>query len=117
MAIVRGKLADIITIPATVGSLYANPAATTSFVKGFTLFNGNTTAETVKLYNVPDSTGSLGAAAVANQFLEISLAPLETFVFEFPADGAVLVDTNDSIQGLTNTASKVTFQIHGVKDI
>jgi hypothetical protein len=117
MAITRGRLAEIQTIPSTVGSLYANPSATKSFIKGLTLFNSNTTAETVKLYRVPDSTGSLGTAAVTNQFLEISIAPLETFVLEFPGDGTVLEDTNDSIQGVTTTASKVTVQIHGVKDV
>lgn len=117
MAITRGRLADIQTIPSTAGSLYANPTSTKSFVKGITLFNSNTTAEIVKLYQVPDSTGSLGTAAVTNQFLEVSLASLETFVFEFPGDGAVLEDTNDAIFGVTTTASKVTVQIHGVKDV
>jgi hypothetical protein len=117
MTITRGRLINPTTLPSTVGSIYANPSATKSFVKGITLFNSNTTAETVKLYNVPDSTGSLGTAALANQFLEISLAALETFIFEFPGDGAVLEDTNDSIQGVTTTASKVTVQIHGVKDV
>lgn len=117
MAITRGRLADIQTLPSTVGSLYANPASTKTFVKGITLFNSNTTAETVKLYRVPDSSGSLGTPGVTNQFLEISLASLETFVFEFPGDGAVLEDTNDSIQGVTTTASKVTVQIHGVKEM
>jgi hypothetical protein len=117
MAVIHGRLADIQAIPATTGSLYANPVSTKSFVKGFTLFNNNTTAETVKRYNVPDSTGSLGTAALANQFLEISLASLETFIFEFPGDGAVMEDTNDSIQGVTTTDSKVTVQIHGVQDV
>jgi hypothetical protein len=54
---------------------------------------------------------------VTNQFLEVSLASLETFVFEVPDDGIVLSDTNDSIQAVTTTASKVTIQIHGVKDV
>jgi hypothetical protein len=116
MAITRGRLVDIQTIPSTVGSLYANPSSTKTFVKGLTLFNSNTTTETVKLYRVPDSTGSLGTAAVTNQFLEIALASKETFIFEFPGDGAVLEDQNDSIQGVTTTASVVTVQIHGVKE-
>jgi hypothetical protein len=117
MTITRGKLADIQTIPSTVGSVYSNPSSTKTFVFGVTLFNSNTTAETVKLYMVPDSGGSLGTAAVTNQFLEVSLASLETFVFEVPDDGIVLSDTNDSIQAVTTTASKVTIQIHGVKDV
>lgn len=116
MAITRGRLADIQTVPSTAGSLYSNPASTKTFIKGVTLFNSNTTAETVKLYVVPDSGGSVGTAAVTNQVLEVSLASLETFIFEFPDDGAVLQDTNDSLQGVTTTASKVTVMVHGVKD-
>jgi hypothetical protein len=117
MAITRGKLADIQYVASSAGSIYANPGSTLTFISGFTLFNGNTTAETVKLYNVPDSGGSLGTAGVSNQFLEISLASLETFVFEAPSDGIVLSDTNDSIQAVTTTASKVTVMVHGTKDV
>jgi hypothetical protein len=117
MAISRGKLADIQYVASSAGSIYANPASTKTFIAGFTLFNGNTTTETVKLYNVPDSGGSLGTAGVSNQFLEIRLASLETFVFEAPSDGIVLTDTNDSIQASTTTASKVTVIIHGTKDV
>jgi hypothetical protein len=117
MAITRGRLADIQTIPSTVGSIYSNPASTITFVSGFTLFNSNTTAETVKLHNVPDSGGSVGTATVTNQFLELSLAAGETFIYEAPSDGIVLEDTNDSIQAVTTTASKVTVMIHGVRNI
>jgi hypothetical protein len=117
MAITRGRLADITTIASTVGSIYANPASTKTFISGFTLFNSNNTSETVKLYNVPDSTGSLGTAAVTNQFLEITLVTLETFIYEVPPDGIVLSDTNDAIFAVANTASKVTVMIHGTKDV
>lgn len=115
--VTHGKLADIQTLPSTVGSIYANPASTETFIKGFTLFNSNTTSETVKLYVVPDSGGSLGTAALTNQFLEISLSSKETFVFDTPGDGIVLSDTNDSIQGVTTTASKVTVIIHGLTEV
>lgn len=116
MAIIRGRLANISTLPSTVGSIYSNPGSTKTFIKGITLYNSNTSTETVKLYNVPDSGGSVGTAAETNQFLEIALASKEAFMFEFPGDGAVLEDVNDSIQGVTTTASKVTYQFHGVKD-
>jgi hypothetical protein len=117
MTIIHGRLADIQTIPSTAGSIYTNSSATETFVKGITLFNSNVTAETVKIYQVPAAGGTVGIASVTNQFLEISLASLETFVFELPGDGAVLENENDSIQGVTTTDSKVTIQIHGVKDV
>jgi hypothetical protein len=115
MSLARGKLADIQYVASSAGSLYANPGSTKSYIRGFTLFNGNTTTENVKLYNVPDSSGSLGTAGVSNQFTEIALLAKETLFIDLPHP-IVLTDTNDSIQGVTTTASKVTFQIHGDKD-
>lgn len=117
MTIVRGKLANIQTLPSTVESIYTNPASTETFVSGFTLFNSNTSAETVKLYAVPNSGGSIGTAADTNQFLDISLAAKETFIFQVPGDGIVLDGTNDTIQGFTTTASKVTVILHGAKEV
>jgi hypothetical protein len=116
MAIVRGKLADIAYISSTVGSVYANPAATKTFVKGWTLFNVGANSETVKIYNVPDSTGSLGTAGNGNQCFEVVLSSKETFVFDAPGDGIPLGDTNDSIQAVTTNASSVTIILHGLKD-
>lgn len=115
MALQRGKLADIQYIAISAGSIYANPASTKTYIRSLLLFNGNTTAETVKLYNVPDSAGSLGTAGAANQFLELSVGAKETveLPFQYPL---VLTDTNDSIQAVTDTASKVTVQITGDKD-
>jgi hypothetical protein len=116
MAVIHGKLADIQFIPSTAGSIYSNPVSTETFIAGFVLFNSGTTAETVKLYCVPDSTGSLGTAAAANQFLEISLSGKETFVFEAAGDGIPLSDTNDSIQAVTTTGNTVTVIISGLKE-
>ena len=117
MAIVRGRLANIQTIPNTAGSIYTNPASTITFVSGFTIYNTSSTSRVVKLYNVPDSTGSLGTAGLTNQFLEVSIAGYETFIFEAPSDGIVLADTNDSLQAVTSTSNDVTIMIHGTKDI
>jgi hypothetical protein len=117
MAIIRGKIGNIATLPTTVGAIYTNAASTRTFFKGVTLFNSGEAAETVRLYNVPNSGGSVGTAAATNQFLEIGLASKETFIFEFPGDGAVHENTNETIQGFTTTANTVTYQLHGVKDV
>jgi hypothetical protein len=116
MAITRGKLADIQYIASTAGSVYANPAATKSFLKGVTLFNVAGSSQTVKLFNVPDSGGSLGTAADANQCFEVVLATKESFAFDWPGDGLVLTDTNDSLQASSTNASSVTITLHGLKD-
>lgn len=109
------RLADIQYVSNTAASIYSNAASTKTFVKGFILYNNNTTTETVKLYNVPDSTGSVGTAGGANQFAEIQLATKETLVFGFDYP-MTLIDQNDSIQASTTTASQVTIQILGDKD-
>ena len=116
MAIIRGKLADIQYIASAAGSVYANPAATKTFIKGWTLFNVGANNETVKVYAVPDSTGTLGTAGDSNQCFEVTLATKETLTFEIPGDGIALGDTNDSIQAVTTNGSSVTIILHGVKD-
>lgn len=115
MALQYTKLADIQYIPSSAGSLYANPASTKSYIRGIVLFNGNTTTEVVKLHNVPDSAAALGTAGVSNQFTEYSLLTKETLILDFKYP-LVLTDQNDSLQGATTTASKVTIQILGDKD-
>ena len=64
MALSRGKLAgqggkNIMFVPAgTAGTLYVNPAQTKTYFKGFVVFNGNTTTETVNLYLAEDNVGA-----------------------------------------------------------
>lgn len=117
MAITRGRLVEIQTLASTTGSIYSNPASTTTFVKGIEFYNSNSTSEVVELYNVPDSGGSVGTAAATNRKLKRTLAPDETFIYEWPGDGLVLADTNDSIQAKSTTASVVTVDLFGVKDV
>lgn len=114
-ALIHGKLADIAYVASSVGSIYANPSSTKTYIRGIVLFNGNTTAETVKLYNVPDATAALGTAGVGNQFAEYQLLSKETMIIALPMP-IVLTDTNDSLQAVTTTASKVTVQLQGSID-
>lgn len=111
----RAKLADIQYVPSAAASVYANAASTKTFIRSITVFNGNTSVEVLKLYNVPASGGSVGTAGVSNQFLEYSLATKETLILEwdYPIE---LSATNDSLQAVTSTASKVTIMLHGDKD-
>ena len=115
MALARAKLADIAYVASSVGSIYANPASTKTYIKGFVLFNGNTTSELVKLYAVPDSAAALGTAGAGNQIAEMTLEAKSTMFLEFPSS-LVLTDQNDSIQAVTTTASKVTVIVCGDKE-
>lgn len=115
MALQRVKLADIQYVPATAGVLLENTNGTDKiYIAGVTLFNGNTSAELVKLYLPPDTAGAAGTAGAGNQFFEVSLQPKETYSWEF-AFPVPLNDDGDSIQGATTTASKVTIILHGDK--
>lgn len=110
------KLADIQYIPSSAGSIFTNPADTTTGIKSIVLFNGNTTAETVKLYAVPNSGGSLGTAGPGNIFFQQDIAPNETRSFVFDGAPLCLDAENDSIQAVTTTGSKVTVLLAGAQD-
>ena len=102
---------DAAYIASSAGAIYTNEATETSFIKSVVIHNTNTTAETVKLYVVPDSGGSLGTAGVSNLMHNISVAADATVHIEFPGPGIVLKGTKDSIQAVTTTASKVTYWV------
>lgn len=123
MALSRGKLTgngkNIQFIPSgTAGTIYVNPAATKTYFKGFVVFNGNTTTETVNLYLAEDNVGALDtidAATKPQQFIRQELSSGETFYVElnYPI---VLEDENDAIYGLTDTSNKVTIILIGDKE-
>lgn len=113
MAFAYANLIPITTLPNSAGAVYTNPASKTSYVRSIVLHNANTTAETVKLYLVPDSTGAVGTAGVTNKIFEEEMAAGATTIIEFPAPGLMLTDENDTIQGVTTTASKVTITATG----
>lgn len=112
MSFEYGRLAEIAYVGSSAAAVYTNPAST-SFIRLIILFNGNTTAELVKLYNVPNSGGAAGTASEANQFYEESIGAKETIILDLPVPGLVLTDLNDTIQAETTTGSKVTVQIMG----
>lgn len=116
MAFAYARLLEITTIPGTTAAVYTNPAATTTYIRLIVIHNANTTAETVILWNVPDNAGSVGTAGDTNRFFYKVMAPGETVILEFPAPGILLSATNDTIQGDTNTSSKVTIQIMGATE-
>ena len=110
---VTAVLKEIAFLTDSAASLVANPATTKSYVRLIVLHNTHVAALVVDLYNVPDAAGSLGAAADANKIYSQSLNADETVFLEFAAPGLMLVDENDSIQGLAGTTSLVTVAITG----
>ena len=115
MAFAYDRLTEITTIAASAAAVYTNAASTTTYIRLIIIHNGNTTAEAVKLYNVPNNGAAVGTAATANEMFAPTggLAAGEDYYLEFPVPGIILEDTNDTIQGTTTTAAKVTIQIYG----
>ena len=113
MAYAHARLTEITTIANSAGALYTKAAGTSVYVRLIVLHNGNTAPEAVKLYVVPDSGGSAGTAATTNEIYAETIEAGGTRVLEFPAQGIILKDNGETIQGVTTTASKVTFQAFG----
>lgn len=104
------NLTGIGYIASSAGAILTN--TTTTEIKGFVIHNTNTTAETVKIYNVVNSGGNVGTASTANKFFDRSIAANETYIFDVPYPITLLAN-NDTIQAVTTTASKVTVQVLG----
>ena len=107
------RLTEITTLDDTVGVIFSNPAGKQSYVRMISLHNANSQNEIVKLYNVPDTAGSVGSAADTNKIFERVFAANESLIIEYPVPGMILADENDTIQGGTDTVSKVTIEITG----
>lgn len=107
------RLADSQYVGNTAAVVVTNAASTKTQVKTITLFNNNTTTETVKIYRVPDSTGSVGTAGVSNQIYQLDITTKQTVMIEVLGLGWILSDTNDTIQMETTTASKVVVAVDG----
>lgn len=116
MTLQKAKLTEVLQVSSSAGSVYANPSSTKTFIKSILVFNSHSSDVVLKLYNVPDSTGSLGTAATANQVLEKTLISKESFEWSlnYPL---TLTDTNDSIQAQANITDVLNIQIYGDKDI
>ncbi len=102
-----------LVISSTTETIYANPENTTTHIMSILLHNTHSSAVTVTLYWVPDSTGFAGTAASGNQFFYRSLKPYETFVIN--DIDKVLGDYNDTLQALAGTDAKVTIFVDGIQ--
>ena len=111
MATAFKELNTLILIADTAGSHLTCGSGETIHVQGIMLHNTHSSALTVILYKVPNSSGSLGTAAAGNQFYEQELAADKTVMInDIPL---YLWEENDSIQAVCGTASKVNIFIEG----
>ena len=117
MALSKTSLSNIVSITgvSTVG-IYTNPVSTKSYIKAFVIHNAGVSSAFCRLYDVPNSGGSVGSASSNNQFFSQYINPGETTFLEYPYP-LTLVNTNDSIRFYNSTANQViNIQILGDKD-
>ena len=113
MAATFDWLNTTLLIPDSATVMYANPAATTTFITSIILHNTHSSALSVTLYRVPDVATAVGTAAAGNQFWTRSMPAYETYVINDCT--MILGDTNDTIQAVCGTASKVAMFMDGVQ--
>ncbi len=116
MPFIYARLIEITTLPSTVGIMFTQPSGQKSYIRNIILHNTNTTTETVKLYKVPNNGNAVGTAADINNFYQDNLLANQTQIIDFSIPGLMLIDLNETIQGVTTTASKVTIEINGATD-
>jgi hypothetical protein len=92
-------------LPSSAGDLYEVPASTQAIVSGITLYNTNTTTESITIYY-------LESGGTARVLVTWPLPTTATFIFDSPK---LTLGSGDRIRGVTTTASKVDFTISGVE--
>jgi len=90
----------------SAANVYAVPSGKTAVIKTFSVYNTNTTAETVKAY-------VLRKGGTARQIGIAVLAQNESKEF---IDNAITLSSEDSLQAETTTASKVDYSITGATE-
>lgn len=99
-------------VATTAGAIYTNDSGETAFITSILIHNTNTTAETVIIYRVPNSAASVGTAAASDILYKVSVQPNETLMLAQDTGPLTLLDgTNDTIQAVTDTVSKVNMFI------
>jgi hypothetical protein len=116
MALQRTRLTEIVLVSDSIGSVYANPAATKTFIRGFCLINRTTTAKTVVVHLVPDTAGALGTPSDDTMLLPLlTLAGYETLFIDLPY-AYVMIDENESVQAIANVVDSINLIVFGDLD-
>lgn len=114
MAFEYSKIAEAVKLQDTATDIKVNAVSKTTYVRTLMVHNVLATPETVKLYAVPDSTGTKGTASdTENKFYEEAIPAKATRFVEVPPPGIMLTDENDSIQGVTTTNDGVLVWAYG----
>lgn len=119
MAYDWARLCEITTLAATATTYYTHDTGTglvKSYVKLIILHNTSGSDVLVNLWIVPDNGGAVGTAADANQIYEQLVPANRTVDINFEQPGILMIDDNETVQGMAGTASVVTIQIMGAQE-
>jgi hypothetical protein len=95
MGFVYTQLMGVSAVPTSATAIYANPAATKSYVSTIELHNTQSAQRVVTIYLVPNSGGSLGTALSSNEVWKVTLPALDTMLIE-PSFPYILTAENDA---------------------
>lgn len=94
-------------------TLVTNASGIKTQVKSISLQNNHaSSAVNVQLHRVPDNAGAVGTADASNRFYNRTINPGEGEILDL-GNGFTLQDTNDTIQGIADTASAISIAIDG----
>lgn len=102
-----GKVLAEGQVASSKGTLYTVPANTVAYIKSLTVFNTNTTNETVIIYLKPGAT--------SRKWRKYILTPDES-ADALDLVGPIILEAGDLIEAETTTASKVDYVITGVEE-
>ena len=134
MALAKANLGfPVVVSAATTATVYSVGSAKTAYIRSVVICNtfagaaSSTIAQTVQIYAVPNSGGSVGVATAGNRIGRVSLTPDDTFFFDLQYP-ITLQNTGDSIQvfnegtfaftlsGLTTATNPVNVMVLGDRE-
>jgi hypothetical protein len=135
MALAKTNLGFPVVVSAgTTASVYSVGSAKTAYIRSIVIYNSSSTgaasstiSQTVQIYAVPNSGGSVGVATAGNKIGRVSLTPDDTFFYDLQYP-ITLQSTGDSIQvfnegtyasvlsGLTTATNPVNVMVLGDRE-
>lgn len=134
MALAKANLGfPVVVSAATTATVYSVGSAKTAYIRSIVICNtfagtiSSTTVQTVQIYTVPNSAGSVGVATAGNRIGRISLTADDTFFFDLQYP-ITLQNNGDSIQvfnegtyaygfsGLTTATNPVNVMVLGDRE-
>ena len=114
MAFDYDVLVEISTLDSSIQTIFTQtPDPAKSFIRTIILHNSNISSERVQIYKVPVTSGMIGSADDTNKFIDTTLEPGATMLFEFASPGIIIKNENDTIQAIATSSGTITIQVYG----